>query len=163
MRRWTSCLRCVKGLGLEEVLGEVEGAPHEHAVAGADRADGDRGGDVALAHARGADQEQVLVLGDEACRSQLHDLGLGELGIEGPVEVLELLDLDDLALLEPSGEEPVRSAVQLVLDEELEEFEVRQGRGLGLGEADGERLGHAGQAQVLELADQGRVHRFSSR
>ena len=148
-------MRSREGLGLEEVLGEIEGAAHEHAVAGADRADGDRGGDVALAHAGRADQEQVLVLGDEACRSQLHDLGLGDLGIECPVEVLELLDLDDLALLESSREEPVGAAVQLVLDEELEEFEVRQGCCLGLGEADRERLGHAGQAQVLELADAG--------
>jgi hypothetical protein len=82
---------------------------------------------------------------------------------EQNVEILQLLDLDDLALLEASSEKAIRSAMQLVLDEQLEELEVRQGCRLGLGEADGESLGHAGQAQVLELAEERRVHSFSNR
>ena len=84
---------------------------------------------MALADARRADQEHVIVLGDEAGRGELGELGLGDLGIEAPVEVLELLDLDDLGLLEAACEEPVGSSVQLVLDEQLEKLEVRQGRG----------------------------------
>jgi hypothetical protein len=39
------------GLGLGEVGGEVEGAAHEGASASANRADGDRGGDVRFADA----------------------------------------------------------------------------------------------------------------
>jgi len=137
-------LSLLKGLGLEEVLGEVEGAADEDAVAGADRPQGDGGGDVALADPGGPDQEHVLVEGDEASGGELGDLGPGDLGIEGPVEVLDLLDLGDLGLFDAACEEPIGPAAQLVLHEKLEKLEVGQGSGGGLGESSGKSLGHAG-------------------
>jgi hypothetical protein len=103
---------------------------------------------VALADAGRSDQEHVLVEGDETGGREFGELGPGDLGVEGPVKVLDLLDLDDLGPPEAAGEEAVSSAVELVLDEELEELEVRQ-RGAGrLGEPSGECLGHAGQSQM---------------
>jgi hypothetical protein len=88
------------------------------------------------------------VEGDEAGGREFGELRPGDLGIEGLVEVLDLLDLGDLGLFDASGEEAVRSSVELVLDEELEKLEMGQGGAGGLGESSGERLGHTGQAQV---------------
>ena len=79
--------RLLAGVGLDEVLGEVEGAADEDAVAGADRPHRDGGGDVALADAGRPDQEDVLVGGDEAAAASSASCRSGDLGIEGPVEV----------------------------------------------------------------------------
>ena len=67
---------------------------------------------------------------------------------------VDLLDLDDLGLPEAASEEPIGSAVELVLDEQFEKLEVRQRGACRLGESSGKCLGHAGQAQVSQLAQE---------
>ena len=60
-------------------------------VPGAAGAFADGLGEVGLADAAGADQQRVLFLLDEVASGEVDDLGLGDLGVEGPVEVLEAL------------------------------------------------------------------------
>jgi hypothetical protein len=50
---------------------------------------------VRLADPGRSDEEQIRVPLDEAGRRQFRDLGLRNLGIEGPVEVVEELDSFD--------------------------------------------------------------------
>ena len=138
------------GVGLGEVRGEIEGAADERAVAGADGADGDRGGDVGLADAGRADEEQVGVRPDEARRREFGELRLRDLGIEGPVEVGQGLLCDDAGLFQPAREEPVGASGELVLDEQLEKLQMRERRGLGLRDAAGQRFDHAGQTQMTQ-------------
>jgi hypothetical protein len=51
-------------------------------------------------------------------------------------------------LLAATSEEAIGAATKLVLDEQLEKLEEGHRAALGLGEACGERLGHAREAQV---------------
>ena len=46
---------------------------------------------VRLAHPRGSDDQDVLRFLDEVPRREVDDLGLGDHGIEGPLEVLQSL------------------------------------------------------------------------
>ena len=64
------------GFRLGEVGREIEGAAHERASAGANRADGDRGGDVRFADTGWADQQHAAVRVDEARAGQFDDLRL---------------------------------------------------------------------------------------
>src|SRR6185437_13389071 len=111
------------GLRLSEVGREIEGAAHERAAAGADRADGKRGGDMRFADTGWADQQHAAVRVDEARAGQLHDLRLRDLRIEGPLKIGERLHRRDPGLFHAPGEEPIRAAAELVLDEELEKLE----------------------------------------
>ena len=138
----------VGGARLEEVLRKIEGVLDQDAVSRPDRTHGDGGDGVALADSRRADQENPLMLSDEASGGEFAESSSGELGIEGPVEVGELLDLGDARLFQAAGEEAVTPAVHLILDEKLQEVAVWQSRARGLLEPDGKRFGHAGEAQV---------------
>ena len=118
-----------------EVGGQIEGAAHERAAAGPNRADGDRRRDVRFADAGRADEQHAAVGLDEARAGQFDDLGLRDLRIEGPVEVGERLHRGDAGLFEAPREEPIGAPRELVLDEQLEKLEMRQRRGFGLRDA----------------------------
>ena len=122
-------------LGFGEVGGEIKRAPDEHAVPGTNDPDRDGGGDVRLPHARRPDQEDAGVGLHEAGTGKRGECRLGQFRIEAPVEVGERLDGDDARLFQSAGEEPVGPAHELVLDEQLEELEMGQGRGFGLSRA----------------------------
>ena len=63
---------------------------------------------------------------------QFDDLGLGDLRIEGPVEVGQGLHDRDAGLFEPAREEPIGAAGELILDEQFEKFQMRERRRFGL-------------------------------
>jgi hypothetical protein len=91
-------------------LGEVEGGAVEHGVAGFDGGAGERDGDVRLAGAGRPQDQDAGVVGHEAQGAKVDDEGLGDLGVEGPVEGVEGLDLWQLSLLETALEEELRKA-----------------------------------------------------
>jgi hypothetical protein len=92
---------------------------------------------VALADAGRADEQDVAPFSDEPGGGQVTETVAWELGVKAPVEVGELLDLDDAGLLEPTREEAVGAHGELVGDEEFEELQVREIAALRLGEAGG--------------------------
>ena len=75
---------------------------------------------------------------------QFDDLGLGDLRIEGPVEVRERLHDRDPGLFEAAREQPVGTAGELVLHEQFEKLQMRERSGFGLRDAPGEGVDHAG-------------------
>ena len=150
MSCWTNSRRVAGGLGLGEVGGQIEGAAHKGAAAGANRADGDRGGDVRFADAGRADQQDAAVRVDEARAGQFDDLRLRHLRIEGPVEIGERFHVGDAGLFQPPGKEPIGAPRELVLDEQLEKFQMRQRRGFGLGDAPGQGLDDAGESKMAQ-------------
>ena len=124
-------------VGLGEVGGEIEGAAHERASAGPNRADGDRRRDVRFADAGRTDEQHAVVGLDKPRAGQFDDLGLGDLRIEVPVEIGERLHDGDAGLFEAAREEAIGAAGELVLHEQFEKLEMRERRGFGLRDAPG--------------------------
>lgn len=127
--------------GFREVGDQIEGAADQDPPAGADRADRDRGRDVRFPDARRSNEQDARVGLDKARAGEFDEFHLRELRIEGPLEIGERLHRHDAGLLEPARIEPVGPTGEFVLDQQLEEVEVRERRGLGLGDAAGERFG----------------------
>jgi hypothetical protein len=69
----------------------------------------------------------------------------GIFGFERPVEAREVLHLGDGGLFQPPRKETIGPPGELVLHEQIEKVQVRQRGGGRLLEAQGQRLGHAGE------------------
>ena len=69
------------GVCLGEVLGEVERTPDERVMAGANGADGDRDGGVRFADAWWANQQDSVMIADEACGAEVDEAGSRDLRI----------------------------------------------------------------------------------
>src|SRR5947209_18346420 len=90
-------------------------------------------GEMTLARAGRAEEDDVLALGEEAAGGEREDEVAVHLLVEGEVEAVEgLVGIAKLGLLEPAGEEAGGAAGEFVLGEEGEE--------VGLGAAIGLRL-----------------------
>jgi hypothetical protein len=153
-----------RGLGLGEVRGQVEGAAHERAAAGADRADREGRRDMRFADTGRADQQDAALTRDEAGAGQFNEFPLGDLRIEGPVEVGERLHHGDAGLFQAAHKEPIGAARELILDEQFEKLEMGQRGRFGLRDAPGQGLDHAGEPEVTESGRELRIHdRKSSR
>mgnify|MGYP000731245247 CR=1 FL=1 len=110
------------------------------------------------------DPEAMLqMIADEARRGELHQARPGDLRIDRPLEAREVLDVDEAGLLQPSREEPIGPPRQLVLDEQIEEVQVCERRGGRLLEPEGERFGHAGEAEMAKTGRQLGIHESGSR
>ena len=79
MSCWTRSRRAPVASASAKSAAEIEGAAHERATAGADRADRDGGRDVRFADAGRADQQHAAVRLDEARGGEFDDLRLGHL------------------------------------------------------------------------------------
>ena len=146
------------GIRLGEVGREIEGAAHERAAAGPNRADGDRRRDVRFADA-GRPNEQHAVVGlDKPRARQFDDLGFRDLRIEVPVEVGERLHDRDAGLFQAAREEAIGASGELVLDEQFQKLEMRKRRSFGLRDAPGEGVDHAGQPQVTKTGRELCIH-----
>ena len=123
--------------------------------AGADRQVGQGLGDVALADADGPVEDDGFAAGQPAEGGEVADLGGGQLrgGIE--VESLEGGLVLEPGAADPAGQRHAVAAGDLVLAEDLEEVQVAELAGVGLGEAGVEGSEHAGQLQVPERGGQG--------
>jgi hypothetical protein len=130
---------------LGEVGGQVEGASHECAAAGSNRADGDRRRDVRFADAGWPNEQHAVVGLDKPRTCQFDDLRLGDLRIEVPVEIGERLHDGDAGLFEAAREEAIGASGELVLHEQFEKLQMRERGGFGLRDAPGEGVDDAGQ------------------
>src|SRR5260370_19920754 len=138
-------------LGIGEVLEQDVGLAVEDGVAGLDHRDADRLGQVALARAGRAEEESVLVLGDEAAGGEFEDEAPIHLLVEVEVKGVEhLAPLAEAGLFHPAIEEPVLAALELVLDERGKEVDGGELLRLGLQQPWFEAGGHAGAAELAE-------------
>ena len=151
------------GFSFGEILSQIEDTPNDGSMAGPDGADCDGDGNVGFSDAGRSDQQDSLMRGDETSCGQFNEFPAGYLGIKRKIEVREFLDLDNAGLFEAAGKESVGAASELVGDDEFEELEVIQGCTARLLEANRQRLGNTGKAEVPELGQELRVHRRSSR
>jgi hypothetical protein len=121
-------------------------------------------GQMALAGAGRAEEEPVLVLGDEAAGRQLEDEPAIELPIEVEIEgVQRLAHVTEAGLFEAAVEQPVLASKELVTDERGEEVDRGEVLGLRLQQPWLQAGGHAGAAKLtqgaLEFED---VHELAS-
>ena len=150
-----------EGLPREEVGDEVEDGPVAHDEALLDGLVADCLGEVGLADAGRADQEDVVVLADEVPGGQLEDVLAGDGGIEAPAEVVEGAQGGELDRCGAARDPALRTDVELVLEDQFEELRVGEPVGVGLLEADREGLDERRPAQLLE--DRVEVHAGQSR
>ena len=112
-------------------------------------------GDMAFPHADRAVQDHGLAGVQPAEGGEVADLGSGELGRCGEIEAFE----GDL-LIEPGGAEPAvdghaGAAGDLVFAQDLEEVDVAEFPGSGLGQPGLDGLQHAGQLEGAQCRVQG--------
>ena len=147
----------VVGARLVELSPHLVGAHEEHALAGPAGGVAEGGGQEGFTHAHGAEQEDVLAALEEAQAEELLDA----IAIEGdrglPVEVFEGLLLLEAGAGEAEGEVFVIAAIDLVLEHELEEVELREFCLLCVRDPIGERGEQSREFQALHHAPQRRV------
>ena len=109
--------------------------------------------EMALAGARGAEEEAVLVLRDKAAGGELEDEAAIHLLVEVEVKGVErLARVAEGGLLEAPVEEPILAPEQLVAHERGEEVDGSQRVGLGLEQPRLEARRHAGEPELAERA-----------
>src|SRR5690606_14440944 len=107
-------------------------------------------GEMALAQAGSADEQDVLCARHELAGCDVEHLRLGDLGVELEVEVLERADLLEASAADTLLDLLGVAAVDLVLEQAHEELEVRQVVLGSLALPDVETLEQAAQSQLLE-------------
>ena len=118
-----------------------------------DHREADRLGQVALPRAGRAEEESVLMLGDEAAGGELEDEAPMHLLVEVEVKGVErLAPVAEAGLVHPALEEPVLTALELVLHERGEEVDGGELLRLGLEQPGLEGGGHARAAELAEGA-----------
>src|SRR5881628_494357 len=147
--------------GIGELLEEDVGLAVDDAVALVDEGAAEGLREVTLPRAGRAEEDRVLVRGEEAAGGELEDEAALHLLVEVEVEAVErLVGVAELGLLEAAGEEAVGAVGELVLDEEREEVGGGAVIGLSLDEPGVEALGHAAEAELAEGAEEFReLHR----
>jgi hypothetical protein len=110
--------------------------------------------DVALADAGLADQQHVLVAADEVAGREVDDPVLGDLRVEVEVEALEGLAALEVGPAQPRGHLLAVAALDLVVQEPVQEFLEGEAVVDGLSPAQIEGFEDARQAQLLENGDQ---------
>ncbi|PXY16719.1 hypothetical protein BA062_38665 [Prauserella flavalba] len=106
-------------------------------------------GDVGLADPDRAVEDHRLASGQPAQRAEVADLRGRDLRVDGEVELLDGDDLLEVGGLDPPGDGLGVATGDLVVAEDLQELDVAEFAGAGLGQASVEGLQHPGQ---LELA-----------
>ena len=123
-------------------------------VAGSAGAFANRLRDVALADSGRADEQHVLLSLDEVASGEIDDLRFRDLGVEGPVEVLEPLGALEVGATHTQVELFVLPALDLVGAQPEEELAVAEARVHRFLDAEVEGLKHPRQAQLLENGDE---------
>jgi hypothetical protein len=119
----------------------------QHAVALQDRGAADRLREMALARAGRAEEEHVLVFGDEVACGELVDELAIHLAIEIHVEAVERFGrVAELRLFDPAFEESIASTLKLVGDDERKEIERRHRLGLRFDQARFQRISDTTQS-----------------
>ena len=109
------------GVRLGEAGDQRHGAGEQHRIARHDRLAAERNRQMCLAHARGAEQQQRVAVGNETPGGQITDLGAVERGLGREVEAGEIAHEGELRQAEAHLDAP------LVLARDLPRAEERQG------------------------------------
>src|SRR5579884_2593317 len=117
---------------------------------------------LAFAHAGRSQKQEVPALAEEAAAGQVVDLLLLDRRVEGPVEVLQRLQLAEAGRLGAALQLAVGADGQLVLEDQLQELGMAEVIAGGFLQAEIERLQQARQPQLLEGLPQGIVHEDAS-
>lgn len=141
----------VIGARLVQPCEETIGAQEQHGTSRATRRMAERAGEEGLADADRPEEDHVLVPLDEAEPEEvLHAVAIeGDGGI--PVEAFERLLLLEAGPVQPQGEILVVAPIDLVLEHELEEVELRKLRLPGVGDAIGQRRQQPRELQAFEM------------
>jgi hypothetical protein len=146
----------VIGPGLVDEPEERIAAEEQHPASGPAGAVSEGTGKEGLSDADGSEEEDVLVALEETEAEEIAD----PVPVEGdggvPVEVLKGVGLLEAGPVEAGGEALVLSAVDLVLEGELQEVEGTEGGLLGIGGPIRKGGEHSGELQTLEHGFQGR-------
>ena len=121
---------------------------------------GDR--EVGLAHPDRAVDTEPFAGGDELQAGQVADLGRGQFRVVGEVETFERCGAGQVGGPQAPGHRRRFSACQLILAQDLEELEVAESAGPGLGQAGVEGLEHPGQLERAQHRAPGRCGARSS-
>jgi hypothetical protein len=132
------------------------GEPHVGAVPDCKVSEGL--GDVAFADTDRPVEDHRLARGQPVQRREVTDLPGGELGAGREVEAFQGGLLLELGAADPAGDGVAVAAGDLVVAEHLEELDVAEFPGSGLGEAGFEGLEHPGQLQGPQGLVQGGLH-----
>ena len=98
-----------------------------------------------LAQADRTAEDDRLVAFHEAAGGEVADLGGGDLGVEGEVELGQGLDLVEVSAVDAGLERAALAAAHLVLQHQLQELEVAELLVVGLLHAQLQRLQHDAQ------------------
>ena len=104
-----------------EVVEEVDAASVKDAHLLLTGAQAERLDDVALARAAHASDDEVVLAADEFEGAQLHDEGLVQVGLEGPLEGLQCLALGQAAVLDAALDAPLELVGSLGAEDALEQ------------------------------------------
>ena len=129
-------------IGEQQIFEEHVGLAVEHAKPGVDRGHADCLGDVALANAGVAEQQNVFVLFDEPSVGQFEDERAIE-RIELPIERIERSLVAKAGGFDASLDEPVSPSLQLVMHEQADEVERSEVLGSRLLRPDRNGVGHS--------------------
>lgn len=107
----------------------------------------ERLGHEGLADADGAVEDHRLAGFDERAGGEVSDGGRGDLGVEGEVEVLQGGRLLEFGAADPLAQGVAVAAADLVLAQDLEELQVAQLPGAGLGQPGFQGVEHAAERE----------------
>jgi hypothetical protein len=141
------------GLGLGERRQERSGAGEERGVAGLDGGPAERDGEVGLADAGRAEDEDVLRLGDVAAHRELPDELLVHRGLKLEVEVLEHLHGREVGDLDAHGDPLALLGPDLLAQDDVEEVHVGRLGASRVGEQGVELLGDAAQPEAVQVLE----------
>ena len=137
--------------GAHEGAAEVVGGGEVAAVAGLDREGGERDGEVGLAAAGLAEEQDRPVLVDEPQRREVLDEFAVDGWLELVVEVVDGAPVREPRVAQPGGEASVAVGGGLLGDQSGEELDVGPVVGAGLLGEGGEHAGSGVQFEVAEV------------
>ena len=142
--------------GALHVLHEVGGSREEDAVSVFDEGASERGSEVALAGAGGSEEEEVGASGEPAVASREgHDLGFGEHGDGGELEVGERLRGEQAGVVEVAFDAAPGAFGEFVFGERGQEAGGGPALGVGAFAERAPQLFHGGEAELREHQLQG--------
>jgi len=144
----------VCGPGGMELGQHPGGAREQDVMAGADRAVAQGLGDVALAGAAGADDDDAHLLVHEPAGGQLEDEGAVDRGIKSEVKLLEGLLVAEVGPADGRSEAFLAPAGDLVLDDRGQEVHVGELLLDGLPVTGLDGVQDPGEAKLLEQGDE---------
>jgi hypothetical protein len=128
----------------------IEDGPVKDQKAGLDGFVTQRLGQMRLPHSRGAQEQHIFGLPDEAAGGQLEELPFVDGRVEAPVKVFQGLEAAEVGGLGAPGQFAFLAHVQFILQDQLQELGMGEAIGGGFLQPHAQALAQAGQTQVSQ-------------